>query len=102
MSRIKEIVKATPLIGDVARFIGKYRTRVPAGHFYSPIVSTEEIRKREAQIYPPPPRTLPGLDLREEAHEARGHRRREREPPESGAHEPGTLLRLGRLTDPRT
>ncbi|MCA0231015.1 class I SAM-dependent methyltransferase [Runella limosa] len=68
MSRIKEIVKATPLIGDVARFIGKYRTRVPAGHFYSPIVSVDEIRKREEQIYPtPPPRTLPGIDLREEA-----------------------------------
>lgn len=67
MSRIKEIVKATPLIGDVARFIGKYRTRVPAGHFYSPIVSVEEVRRRESQIYPEPPRTLPGINLREEA-----------------------------------
>ncbi|MCU0338395.1 MAG: class I SAM-dependent methyltransferase [Spirosomaceae bacterium] len=68
MSRIKEIVKATPLVGDVARFIGKYRTRVPAGHFYSPIVSVEEARRREAQIYPtPPPRTLPDLDLNEAA-----------------------------------
>ncbi|MFN4145963.1 MAG: class I SAM-dependent methyltransferase [Runella sp.] len=67
MSRIKAIIKATPLLGELASYIGKYRTRVPAGHFYSPIVSVSEVRKREAQIYGIPPRELPGINLQEEA-----------------------------------
>jgi predicted O-methyltransferase YrrM len=67
MSRLKKIIKATPLVGDLARMIGTYRTRVPAGHFYSPIVSADEIRKREHIIYAPAPRQLPGIDNRETA-----------------------------------
>lgn len=53
-------------MGSLVRRINTYRTRVPAGHFYSPIVSSPEILRRESQIYGPPPRTLDGVDLREE------------------------------------
>ena len=73
MYRIKEIIRRTPIIGKIARLVGKYRTRVPAGHFYSPIVSVAEILKREAQVYPAPTRNLPGIDLQEDAQVALMH-----------------------------
>lgn len=37
---------------------------VPPGHFYSPIVDPEEIRRRAAAVFAPH-RPLPGIDLRE-------------------------------------
>ena len=39
---------------------------VPPGHFYSPIPAAEDIVRDQARLFPnPPPRTLPGIDLRE-------------------------------------
>ena len=40
---------------------------VPPGHFYSPIPSLSEVGRDAARIFAPPPRTLPGIDLREAA-----------------------------------
>jgi hypothetical protein len=42
------------------------REFVPAGHFYSPIPSLEELARDAAVVFAAPPRTLPGLDLRED------------------------------------
>ena len=39
---------------------------VPPGHFYSPIPSLEEIGRDAAKLFGVPPRTLPGIDLRED------------------------------------
>lgn len=39
---------------------------VPPGHFYSPIPSQEEIARDAAAIFGPMPRSIPGIDLREE------------------------------------
>jgi hypothetical protein len=44
----------------------RYKTWVPPGHFYSPVVSADEIRMREAQIGGSGRKTLSGIDLREE------------------------------------
>jgi hypothetical protein len=41
------------------------RQFVPPGHFYSPIPSLKDVRASEARIFADPPRTLPGVDLRE-------------------------------------
>ncbi|MCE7043529.1 class I SAM-dependent methyltransferase [Dyadobacter sp. CY312] len=60
-------LKKIPVLADLIRAVGKYKTRVPAGHFYSPIVSPREILERESQVYGEIPRVLPGIDLREEA-----------------------------------
>jgi hypothetical protein len=38
---------------------------IPNGHFYSPIQSRAELEKDFARIYPPLPRELPDIDLRE-------------------------------------
>ena len=38
---------------------------VPNGHFYSPFPSISEVRGNEARLFPPAPRSLPGIDLRE-------------------------------------
>jgi predicted O-methyltransferase YrrM len=37
------------------------------GHYYSPIPSLDRVRERASAIYGPPPRSLPGIDLREDA-----------------------------------
>lgn len=39
---------------------------VPPGHFYSPIPAWEELRADEARIFGEIPRSLPGMELREE------------------------------------
>lgn len=41
------------------------RQFVPPGHFYSPIPSLPQVRADEARLFGAPPRTLPGIDLRE-------------------------------------
>jgi Methyltransferase domain len=41
------------------------REFVPAGHFYSAIPSMAQVRANEARLFAPPPRELPGIDLRE-------------------------------------
>jgi hypothetical protein len=43
----------------------EYEPGWPPGHFYSPVPSLDLVREREAVIWPAPPRTLPGIDLRE-------------------------------------
>jgi hypothetical protein len=40
----------------------------PAGHFYSPIVDVDELRARQAQVWPPQPRVL-GIDFNDAHHE---------------------------------
>jgi hypothetical protein len=38
-------------------------TWVPAGHFYSPLPSVEDVKQRERQIFAPPPASIPGVDM---------------------------------------
>jgi hypothetical protein len=45
--------------------LNRHRTWVPPGHFLSPIPCPDEIRRKEADIYAVP-RTMPGINLREE------------------------------------
>jgi len=40
---------------------------VPPGHFYSALPDMDEVERRAPALYGPPPRTLPGIDLRGEA-----------------------------------
>src|SRR5262245_10926648 len=40
---------------------------VPPGHFYSPIPSLQQVAQHADRIFRAPPRTLPGIDLRETA-----------------------------------
>ena len=46
--------------------LAEYERGWPPGHFYSPIPSLEQVRARDASIWPPAPRRLEGIDLREE------------------------------------
>lgn len=39
----------------------------PPGHFYSPIPDYDEVERRSAELFAPCPRSIPGIDLREEA-----------------------------------
>lgn len=63
---VRSIAKKNPLVRELR---DKWRAVfgwVPAGHFYSPIPDLEEVRRHESRIFAPPPRTLPGIDLRED------------------------------------
>ncbi len=62
---MRKLIKRLPLIGPLAIRLNTLMTRVPAGHFYSPIVSSAEIKRREDQIYPTPTKILPGINLNE-------------------------------------
>jgi hypothetical protein len=54
------------LRSQVASLRGDGRQFVPPGHFYSAIPSIAQVRANEGQLFGEPPRTLPGIDLREE------------------------------------
>ena len=45
--------------------LAQYERGWPPGHFYSPIPSIEEVRRREDVIFGAPPRGVPGVDLNE-------------------------------------
>ncbi len=53
-------------VGAVESERDRYKAWMPPGHYYSPVPSLDEVRAREAQIFGPPPATLPGVDLNEE------------------------------------
>jgi hypothetical protein len=44
------------------------KTIYPPGHFYSPLVENDEVRKMESRIWPDAP-TVPGIDLHDDNHE---------------------------------
>jgi predicted O-methyltransferase YrrM len=48
------------------RLFGEGPPFVPNGHFYSPIAPKEELRRDAARIFASWPRTMPGIDLRED------------------------------------
>jgi predicted O-methyltransferase YrrM len=41
------------------------RTWAPVGRYDSPLPDLDDVRRREAAVFGPPPRTLPGIELRE-------------------------------------
>lgn len=43
--------------------LAHWKTWMSPGHFYSPIPNLDEVRSREAKIWPPVPRTVPGIEL---------------------------------------
>lgn len=75
----KRAARRLPFLGDLHRYIvaleaerdqlradlAHWKTWMSPGHFYSPIPSIDEVRAREADLFGPPPPSLPGIDLRE-------------------------------------
>jgi hypothetical protein len=75
---LKRFARRLPLLRDIHRYIialeaerdqlradlVHWKTWMSPGHFYSPIPSLDEVRAREAEIFGPPPSSLPGIDLR--------------------------------------
>jgi len=56
--------KLKSLIGSIACCLTRL-LHAPPGHFYSPIPSLKEVRRREDRLFGPAPRTVPGIDLNE-------------------------------------
>lgn len=67
-SMLRSAIKGLPGISRVVAERDALRKdcgMFPPGHFYSPIPSLDEVRRDDAQIFAAPPRTLPGIHLRE-------------------------------------
>jgi len=76
----KRAVRRLPWLADLHRYIvaleaerdqlradvAHWKTWMSPGHFYSPIPLIEDVRAREAELFGPPPPSLPGIDLRED------------------------------------
>jgi hypothetical protein len=65
---LKSIAKKLPPIAALLAerdALVKAQGFVPAGHFYSPIVSIQELKKDERRIFRDIPRTLADIDLNE-------------------------------------
>jgi len=68
MTLAGKILRSLPFLGKLKSDLDLYgNVQYPPGHYFSPIVSKEEIRADEATIFSNNSRTLPGIDLREEA-----------------------------------
>jgi len=53
---IKQLLRKLPYIKNLSAL---------PGHYYSPVINIEEIRRRENEIWPKPPRSIEGIELRE-------------------------------------
>lgn len=63
--QIKNILNQLPYIRSLVKNLKYYKTDFPPGHFYSSIVSVEEIKKREDEIFSMPGKNIEGVDLNE-------------------------------------
>ena len=74
MTRFLELLRRFRYVRDLERErddlkaeVAHWKTWMSPGHFYSPIPSPDEVRKRESEIFADPPSTLPGIDLNADA-----------------------------------
>ena len=72
--RIRRIARSLalriPPIKKAAEELESYRQTfrfAPAGHFYSPLPSLEEVSRDAGRLFGPPPEVLPGIELNEAA-----------------------------------
>ncbi len=67
--RLVPIMNKLPYVRGLSKEVSTLRmnTRFAPGHFYSTIVSVEELRSRQDELWAPPPPGLPGIDLNADA-----------------------------------
>jgi Methyltransferase domain len=53
------------LVAEKAQLLQEWQTWMPPGHFYSPIPDLNAVKQREAVIFGPMSRSLPGINLNE-------------------------------------
>ncbi|HEX3933761.1 MAG TPA: class I SAM-dependent methyltransferase [Puia sp.] len=64
--QIKGLVNKLPYVRTLIKELAVYKTDYAPGHYHSPIISVEEIKKREAQIFPVRSKEITGIDLNED------------------------------------
>ncbi|MEA2491040.1 MAG: hypothetical protein QOH21_2832 [Acidobacteriota bacterium] len=77
MSAFRKLARRLPFLRELHAYIraleserdelrahlAHWKTWMSPGHFYSPIPNMEEVRTREAELFGPPPESLPGITL---------------------------------------
>lgn len=62
---LKSILNGLPYISHLNKELTKYKTWYPPGHYYNPLVDAKELATREASVFKPELKSIPGIDLRE-------------------------------------
>jgi predicted O-methyltransferase YrrM len=63
--QIKRLIDKLPYIKTLKKELEVYKKDYPPGHYHSPIISVEEIKKREAEIFTVKSKEITGIDLHE-------------------------------------
>lgn len=67
MKLISKIVRQLPYIGKMKKDLDLYaNVQYAPGHYYSPVVSKEEIKAQENELFAAPPKQIEGIDLKEQ------------------------------------
>lgn len=62
----KKFINKLPYIKTLVKELRRYKTDFPPGHYYSPIVFVEEIKKKENEIFSITSNTITGIELNEQ------------------------------------
>lgn len=63
---LKKIILSLPYISSIRKELEIYRTHVPPGHYYSPVINVEDIKKYEEQIYIRTPESIHGINFNQQ------------------------------------
>ena len=80
MSALRKLARRLPILRELHGYIraleserdelrahlAHWKTWMSPGHFYSPIPNIDEVRAREAELFGPPPASIPGIALNAE------------------------------------
>jgi predicted O-methyltransferase YrrM len=65
--QIKKYINRLPYVKNLIKEIETYKTDYAPGHYHSSIISVEEIKKRETEIFSIAGKSIEGIDLNEDA-----------------------------------
>jgi hypothetical protein len=63
--QLKRLVDKLPYVKTLKKELEVYKKDYPPGHYHSPIISVEEIKKREAEIFTVKSKEITGIELNE-------------------------------------
>lgn len=68
MKALSKLIRMLPYVGKMKQDLDRYaNVMYPPGHYFSPVVSKEEMLADEQRIFGALPKQIPGIDLRESA-----------------------------------
>jgi hypothetical protein len=63
---LKNIILSLPYLSSIKKELEIYRTHVPPGHYYSPVINVKEIKKYEEKLYNRTPESFKGIQFNQQ------------------------------------